>query len=331
MMDGLRISGKVEKCQPVKKNYKEKKMKRTLNKIALFSLTIALLLCCGFPALADGPSPCTQCILGIRPDILPNHVKLVGDTIPPIDDEFPPADDFPALADGPSPCTQCILSIRPDILPFYERNGWDISPENHNNIIDNWCGIDPPGCCAAKFNCDADCELCDVPSPCTQCILGIRPDILPFYERNGWDISPENQDNIIENWCGIDPAGCSEVKFDCYAYACWEGSVNCKQVFPWQVSDRPVGVFKANDPGCDDYFALYFLDDLPTKAGSYNECNIAHMLANNRQLNGYWLYAPPSESPRTYAVFMCVKHMWWWWWPPPPYICDGYSYKVGGP
>ena len=28
-------------------------MKRTLNKIVLFSLTIALLLCCGFPALAE--------------------------------------------------------------------------------------------------------------------------------------------------------------------------------------------------------------------------------------------------------------------------------------
>ena len=185
-------------------------MKRTLSKIVLFSLTIALLLCCGFPALADGPSPCTQCILDIRQDILPNQVKF-GDTIP-IYDDFPPADDFPVLADLPSPCTQCILGIRLDILPFYEQNGWDISPENQDNIIDNWCSIDPPGCCAAKNSCDAYCELCDVPSPCTQCILGIRLDILPFYEQNGWDISPENQDNIINNWCGIDPVGCCAAK-----------------------------------------------------------------------------------------------------------------------
>ncbi len=132
-------------------------MKRTLNKIALFSLTIALLLCCGFPALADGPSPCTQCILDIRQDILPNQVKF-GDTIP-IYDDFPPADDFPVLADLPSPCTQCILGIRLDILPFYEQNGWDISPENQDNIINNWCGIDPVGCCAAKKSYDGHCGM----------------------------------------------------------------------------------------------------------------------------------------------------------------------------
>jgi len=96
-----------------KKITKEKKMKRNLSKIVLFSLTIALFLCCGFPALADVPSPCTQ----------------------------------------------CIIDFRPDILPFYERNGWDISPENQDNIIDNWCGIDPEGCSAAKESCDAYCDL----------------------------------------------------------------------------------------------------------------------------------------------------------------------------
>ncbi len=175
-------------------------MKRTLNKIVLFSLTIALLLCCGFPALADGPSPCTQCILGIRPDI----------------------------------------------LPFYEQNGWDISPENHNNIIDNWCGIDPVGCCAAKFDCRAKCELCDPPNICTQCILDIRPDILPFYEQNGWDISPENQDNIIDNWCGIDPVGCGEARSNCDA-DCDPDDGEIPRAEKW---DFPVG----NSTSCDGWW-----------------------------------------------------------------------------
>lgn len=49
-------------------------------------------------------------------------------------------------------------------------------------------------------------------SSCTVCILNARPDILPFYQANGWDTSCGNRDNIVNNWCGIDPAGCNAVK-----------------------------------------------------------------------------------------------------------------------
>jgi surface antigen len=61
--------------------------------------------------------------------------------------------------DVPSSCTECILDLRTDILPFYGQNGWDISPQKHNKIVDNWCGIDPAGCGAAKTHCDSDCEM----------------------------------------------------------------------------------------------------------------------------------------------------------------------------
>lgn len=47
-------------------------------------------------------------------------------------------------------CTECILSNRPDILPFYRSNGWDTSCGNHDNIITNWCGIDPTSCASQK-------------------------------------------------------------------------------------------------------------------------------------------------------------------------------------
>lgn len=47
---------------------------------------------------------------------------------------------------------------------------------------------------------------------CADCILNNRSDILPFYQQNGWDISCSNQVNIVNNWCGIDPNGCQNVK-----------------------------------------------------------------------------------------------------------------------
>lgn len=46
----------------------------------------------------------------------------------------------------------------------------------------------------------------------TQCILNSRPDILPFYQGNGWNTSCPNRDAIVADWCRIDPNGCNALK-----------------------------------------------------------------------------------------------------------------------
>ncbi len=109
-------------------------------------------------------------------------------------------------------CAPCVISNRPDILPFYQSNGWDISESNWDNIINNWCSIDPAGCAKEKVQCGS---ACNTAASTAQCIINNRPDILPFYQSNGWDISESNWDNIISNWCTIDPAGCEKEKAKC--------------------------------------------------------------------------------------------------------------------
>lgn len=49
-------------------------------------------------------------------------------------------------------------------------------------------------------------------SSCTQCVLNLRTDILPFYQSSGWDTSCPNRDAIVSNWCGLDPTGCVTAK-----------------------------------------------------------------------------------------------------------------------
>ncbi len=39
-------------------------------------------------------------------------------------------------------------------------------------------------------------------SALTQCILRMRPDVLPFYQANGWNTSCSNRDAVVNNWCG---------------------------------------------------------------------------------------------------------------------------------
>ncbi|MBI2028824.1 hypothetical protein HYT02_00195 [Candidatus Gottesmanbacteria bacterium] len=52
---------------------------------------------------------------------------------------------------------------------------------------------------------------------CNDCILTERDDILTYYrDTGGWDISCSNQTAIVNNWCGIDPTGCSIVKLNAY-------------------------------------------------------------------------------------------------------------------
>jgi hypothetical protein len=58
----------------------------------------------------------------------------------------------------------------------------------------------------------------------TQCILSARPDILPVYQANGWSTACSNRDNIINNWCGIDAAGCNGLK----AGACAAFNSGCR-------------------------------------------------------------------------------------------------------
>ncbi|WP_437753500.1 hypothetical protein [Sorangium sp. So ce1389] len=57
-------------------------------------------------------------------------------------------------------------------------------------------------------------------SACTECVLVQRADILPFYASNGWDTTCGNRDNIVANWCGIDPAGCNAVRSGACAASC---------------------------------------------------------------------------------------------------------------
>jgi hypothetical protein len=70
----------------------------------------------------------------------------------------------PAPTDPDLPCSACILSNRGDILPFYQANGWDISQSNWDNIIANWCGIDPAGCAEQRALCNS-CGSTPVPTP----------------------------------------------------------------------------------------------------------------------------------------------------------------------
>jgi hypothetical protein len=121
-----------------------------------------------------------------------------------------------------STCTQCILGDRPDVVPYYKQNGWDTSCSDLDNIVHDWSGIDPTsfyglttGACASACTGSAFCG-----SGCTQCVFGHRADLIPFYKMNNWAINCGNLDNIIANWCGIDPAGCSAVKTGACVSAC---------------------------------------------------------------------------------------------------------------
>lgn len=46
----------------------------------------------------------------------------------------------------------------------------------------------------------------------TQCILHHRPDILPFYQANGWNTACWNRDAIVNNWCGIAAGDCNALR-----------------------------------------------------------------------------------------------------------------------
>ena len=59
----------------------------------------------------------------------------------------------------------------------------------------------------------------------TQCILYNRPDILPFYQSNGWYTGCSNRDTIVNNWCGIDPTSCNNLKNG--ACATYNSSCRC--------------------------------------------------------------------------------------------------------
>lgn len=122
-------------------------------------------------------------------------------------------------------CTQCLLTMRADILPFYQRNGWDTSCGNRDAILANWCTIDPAGCASAKSS--SSCQVsCIAPgncgNACSACVLQQRPDILPFYRRNGWDTSCGNRNAIVANWCTIDSNGCAGVKTGAACHASCE-------------------------------------------------------------------------------------------------------------
>ena len=82
----------------------------------------------------------------------------------------------------------------------------------------------------------------------------------------------------------------------------------------------PNSVYKANDPGCNDYFAVYnYLSYRPTKAYSSNALNYGHMLANGGQQHGFLNYALVTGNP-PYNVYLCVKHGWG---------ANGWSVRIG--
>ncbi|MBN2444864.1 MAG: discoidin domain-containing protein [Spirochaetales bacterium] len=188
---------------------------------------------------------CSECIIHNRPDILPFYAANGWDTGRGNWDNIianwcgidaagcaaekaacgtscdNPATPAPTNTPVPGNCAECVFEHRPDILPFYQSNGWNINPSNWDAILANWCGIDPVGCAAEKARCGSVCGVVPTPPPgsntCAECVFSIRPDILPFYESNGWNIAPSNWDAILANWCGIDPAGCETAKAQCGA------------------------------------------------------------------------------------------------------------------
>jgi len=204
--------------------------------------------CGGDPATCG--SSCTQCVLGQRTDLLPVYAMNGWDTSCANRDSIVNdwcRIDAPACtglrsgtcaspcgagASCGSGCTQCVLAQRTDILPFYQAHGWDISCGNRDNVVTDWCRIDPQSCGAVKQGtCQATCGggggggggggACG--SGCTQCVLNVRPDILPFYQSNGWDTSCAKRDAVVTDWCKIDPAGCSGVKSQSCSATCGGG------------------------------------------------------------------------------------------------------------
>ena len=56
-----------------------------------------------------------------------------------------------------------MLNNRSDILPFYKSNGWNVSCENQQAIVDNWCTLDPTACNNLKLNeCISSCETANL-------------------------------------------------------------------------------------------------------------------------------------------------------------------------
>ncbi|MBN2361590.1 MAG: hypothetical protein JXR83_19210 [Deltaproteobacteria bacterium] len=88
---------------------------------------------------------------------------------------------------------------------------WDDSECNGAPSVDAGGGVD-----RAAPPLDAGCAV----SACSVCVLEARPDILPFYQDNGWDIDCANWDAIVDNWCGIDSSGCAAVESGVCATEC---------------------------------------------------------------------------------------------------------------
>ena len=109
-------------------------------------------------------------------------------------------------------CSRCVLGTRKDILPAFISWGWNGACHNHQAIVEEWSNIDPPGSLGVMNDycpksCDGTCG-----SACTHCILDERTDILPAFSSWGWDTSCGNRNAVVDEWCKIDPAGCSQVK-----------------------------------------------------------------------------------------------------------------------
>jgi len=88
-------------------------------------------------------------------------------------------------------------AVVPEAFSSCTRNGGSCENLAVGNVLVKTSAPPPPPPCGA---------------PCTQCVLGLRSDILPFYQQNGWDTSCGNRNAIVTNWCGIDPGGCNAVK-----------------------------------------------------------------------------------------------------------------------
>lgn len=103
-------------------------------------------------------------------------------------------------------------------------------------IVSYWCsgGVSQAAtseCSSIRSGvCSSQCAGSVVPTPspkpvcsgdaCTDCVLTNRSDILPYYESHGNDISCGKQVGIVNNWCGIDPTGCNNVKSNQCAAQC---------------------------------------------------------------------------------------------------------------
>ncbi|MDE0401800.1 MAG: hypothetical protein OXL96_28735 [Candidatus Poribacteria bacterium] len=90
------------------------------------------------------------------------------------------------------------------------------------------------------------------------------------------------------------------------ALASWQGTTHPR--YNSSASVYPNKVIKANDPGCNNHFAVYYnVSTLPTKTDADNWFSRQH-IKRHGGLDGFWNYHNGYGPP--YEVYLCVLNTW---------------------